>query len=404
MSEQIEQRVHHPYSPSSLQSLEACPCYLSKDSQHVRTIIGTIAHEVTDTREDDNRLADDDSAAAAECIDFYDRRKTLMEDRRAQELIRRTGVPPIVELRETYLRADDCVFDDVVHGKVVATTAGYVDRALVWGAEAELFDWKFGMWPVESAENNLQGIAYTIGLMRHYLHLQRVTFFFKQPLIGSLTSATFERKDIPALFLRVQTVVARARQARALAKAGDWSMANPMVPACNFCANLGICPKVAAFACHVGKKFYPVGLPDDISPNKVMAPDQTALAMRLADLMKTWSGSFRTQVTDRVLRGAAQCPPGYHITTSSRRSVVDSDKFKSEALRFLTKEEFDSTLSIEFGGVEEKISEKSPRGQKKATVELFKKALIDSGAVVQGEPYAFLRVTSEKSSSETPKQ
>src|SRR5688572_24995158 len=67
-----EERVHHPYSPSTLQSIEACPCYKSRPSQHVRTIIGTLAHKATETRRDDDRLDDDDASAVAQCLDFYD--------------------------------------------------------------------------------------------------------------------------------------------------------------------------------------------------------------------------------------------------------------------------------------------------------------------------------------------
>jgi hypothetical protein len=61
------ERKHHPFSPSSLQNREACPCYAGRDSQHVRSIAGTMAHSVVETRRDNNELSDEDAISAAEC-------------------------------------------------------------------------------------------------------------------------------------------------------------------------------------------------------------------------------------------------------------------------------------------------------------------------------------------------
>src|SRR6187551_3557979 len=82
------ERVHHSYSPSSLQSLEACPCYRNKQEVvlHERCIAGTKAHNVTETGEDDKELSDEDAVAAAECMDFYARRVELLEEARLREI------------------------------------------------------------------------------------------------------------------------------------------------------------------------------------------------------------------------------------------------------------------------------------------------------------------------------
>lgn len=423
-----EERVHHPYSPSSLQSLEACPCYKSRSSDHVRTIIGTIAHKSTETRTDDARLDDDDASAVAECMDFYDGRKIIMEEIRKQaiearavELWGRIAQPgdspdahvqaareiaPVVELLETYLEVDECYFNDGTAEKpdlVRATTGGYVDRVILNHDRtyAELFDWKFGLWPIEVAENNLQGIAYVLGLFRRYPTLQSAKFFFKQPLIHSIQEATFTREQIPGLYLRVQTVVARAREARRLMKLGDWSFARPMVPACNFCANIGRCPKVAEFACRVGSKFFPLEIPEDITPSKIHSPKNTTLGMRLCAVVAVWAKSYRTVITDRVIRGDAEPPADFEITTRSEREIKDQKKYEDIALQYLTKQEYDATLSVTFGSVEKKISEKAPRGQKTATVDEFKQKLLDQGAVEHGPSYSFLKATSTKTTNKT---
>lgn len=426
-NETVEVRPHHSYSPSTLQSLEACPCYRGKQAEtpHERTIAGSRAHKVTESREDDARLSDDDAEAAAECLDFYERRRQLMEESRESEvrgsfdrLKQKTPLlecekayHPIIELLETYLSVDDLMFDDSytdpltrkpVSEQVLATTAGYVDRAIIAHdkTSAELFDWKFGFWPVESANNNLQGISYALGLFRQYPTIQRIIFWFKQPHLDSITSAEFSRDNIAELYLRVQTVVARARQAR---HQGDFSTARPSVPVCNFCALIGVCPKVAEFACKVGSKFYPLEIPDNITPTMLHSARDTTLGMRLSGVVAIWAKAFRTQVTDRVLRGDADVPAGFSIESKSPpREVANPEVFKTVALRYLTENEYVGlTDPPGFGKIEELIKEKSPRGQKTAALKSFGTELKSSGAVKQDSPYTYLKaVTENKTNTE----
>lgn len=401
-----EDRIHHPYSPSSLQSTEACPCYKNRDSKHIRGIMGTIAHKVTETREDDQRLSDDDAAAAAECIDFYDRRRLLAFAAR-ESAIREADVlgvpdaekqlPHIIELQETYLSVDEIEFPD----GVISTTAGFVDRVLIMhdGTYAELFDWKFGLWPVEKAENNLQGIAYTLGLFRKYPHLKSARFWFKQPYTGVIDYSLFTREMIPALYLRLQVVVARARQARALVAQGDFSMANPMVPVCNFCDNIGRCSKVLDIALKVGKKFYPLEIPENITPTMVQDPHNTSMAMRLTAVLAVFAKAFRTLTTDRVVRREADPPDGFVLTGGTTpRQVKDAAKLKEVSLQYLTPEEYQKLLPQEppFGELESAISDKAPRGHKKSTVEEFQAKILEAGAVEKGTAYAFLKAVAKK--------
>lgn len=397
-----EDRKHHPYSPSSLQPTEACPCYQGKDSTHIRTIIGTISHKVTETREDDNRLDDDDAANAAECLDFYDGRVAEAKKFREADCEKTKEIlPAIIEHQEIYLPVDDLEFPDGIKH----TTAGYVDRALVAHNReyAELFDWKFGRWPVEKAENNLQGIAYSLGLFKKYPTLKTVVFFFKQPLTEQITHAVFRREDIPALYLRIQVVVARAREARALIEKDDWSMAKPYVPVCNFCANIGKCKKVTEIAISVAQKYYPLEIPANIDPMKLMDKHNTNLAMRLSGVMAVWAKAYRDRVTDRVIRRDMDTPEGFTLTSRADRKVKDPKKLKELSLNYMTEEEWNALLPQEppFGKMEDKVQEHAVRGQKKATLEKFQQEALDIGAVEKGDPYTFLRAVADKEDKNT---
>lgn len=403
-TEEIE-KPHHSYSPSTLQSLEACDCFRGKESKHERTIAGSRAHKVVETRLDDARLSDDDAEAAAECLDFVERRRQLMEEARQRVcLTAEFKVPAIIELREAYLPVDDKMFEDSyvdpltrkpVTEKVLATTAGYVDHALIAHDQrcAELIDFKFGFWPVEAAENNLQGIAYALGLFKKFPKIQRIIFWFKQPHLDSITSAEFTRDTISWLYLRVQTVVARARRAR---HQGDFTTATPAVPVCNFCALIGVCPKVAEFACKVGSKFFPLEIPDNITPTMLHTARDVSLGMRLAAVVAVWAKSYRTQVTDRVLRGDADIPAGFKIESRSSREIADAARFKDVSLKHLTEKEYTALQDPPgFGKIEDLITERAPRGQKKNAVQSFATELESTGAVKRESPYTFLKAIAD---------
>jgi len=406
-----QERAHHPYSPSSLESLEACPCFINRQSKtpHERTIAGTKAHAVVDSKTDDATLSDEDAENAAACLDLVAKRKQAMEED-FQRYLKESKLdsPGItvsgpLEIREGYWPVDSELFDDPTppldgstdawkqgSQRVVATTAGYADTVLVshCRTKAEVLDWKFGRWKVTEARTNLQGVAYALGVFHAYPTVQEVRVTFVQPLLESQTEWVFKREDVAALYLRVQTVVARAREAR---RTGDFTAANPCVPVCNFCGNLGKCPKVAAFACEVGKKFYPLDIPDNITPTMIHDPHNTNLAMRLASVVKVWAEAFRTQVTDRVLARRADMPEGFRIETKQSREIVDMAKLKEVALKHLTPEEFEKTLTTTFGALEDLISEKAPRGLKKAAIQGFKEELEKEVAVRRGEAYSFLK-------------
>ena len=381
-----EERRHHAYSPSSLEMLEACPCFINRQTAklHERTVAGTKAHNVADTLTDDATLSDEDAEAVAECLDLVEARRNVLLDR-AQVL----GVSPelVREYKENYWPVDEVPTDGES-----CTTGGYADVVLVFQKWAEIIDYKFGKWAVTDAGVNLQGIAYALGVFKRFPEVDSVVVWFKQPHLDLTTSAVFDRRMVESLYLRVQTVVARAVVAR---KRGDFLSATPKTPACNFCGNLGSCPQVAQIALCVGHKFHPIEIPDNITPTQLLDARDTSLGMRLAQVVAVWAEAFRRQITNRVLERRADIPEGFKLESRSERQVVDAAKLKEIAMRYLTEAEYATTLSTTFGGLEDLISEKAPRGSKKAALVEFKTALEEAGATVKGQPYTFLKAVSK---------
>lgn len=393
-------RPHHPYSPSSLQSLEACAYFRNRQQKvkHERTTAGERGHKSVETGQDDNRLSDADLLAVAEASDFAAARKAQLEldaQIAAKEALEKYGRKidtSIEELKELYLPIDDLVFDDAE-----STTGGYCDLLLMSHDKtyAELIDWKMGYWAVEEAKNNLQALAYVLGAFKKFPSLQRIRFFFKAPNIEQVTSTEVTRDQTPSIYLRIQTVVARAREAR---KDPTFSKAEPRCPLCSFCDNLGRCPKVEALMINVAKKFYPLEFPEDITPMKVQDRHNTGLALRLAQVAKTWAECYRSRQNDRVLSGEADMPEGYMLERRhGNREVVNTEAFKQVALRFLTPEEYAAICPPPgFGAIEEIINTKAPKGAKQNTLRTFADLLESEKAVKRGEPYSFLKVQNDR--------
>lgn len=394
-----EERIHHPRSPSKLQFLEACPCYQSKEGKvHARATAGTLAHKVVDSGEDAANLGDDDALAAAECLDFVAQRREMLQqeadeayDSRRNE--NRQGVISrqdfsVAEIKEQYLPIDDCEFSDAK-----STTAGYIDHAfLSWDQSyGEIIDYKFGMWAVERADNNLQGIAYALGLFKKYPELQKVRVWFKQPHLDLLTDCLWTREQIPALYLRIKVITQRAYDAQ---QKDDFSTAAPHTPVCLFCENIGRCPVVINHALNVAKKFHPLAFPESIQPYELEDPKKGGLAMDFVAVMKVFCEGFRKRFTERVISGASELPAGFAIQRrDGARAISDMKKFETVTKKYLTDSEYQACLEASFGTVEEKISEKTPRGMKTNIIQQYRKELEESGAIARGQSFSFLRAT-----------
>lgn len=390
-----QERPHHPFSPSSLESLEVCPVFKSKQlvKLHERTIAGTRSHNSAEKQEDDSRISDDDAAAVAQCLEHVAKRKQAFIEEACTARYAAVDAggfelcgaehfeAKVVELNECYLAVDD-----------QDTTAGYLDKLLLSydRKRAVIADYKFGVWKITKAEDNLQGIAYALGVFHQYPTVEEIIVDFLQPHCAAqpITSALFKRNEITQHYFRICAVVARAKEARAKQ---DFSMAQPHAPVCSFCEHLGRCSKALEVALKVGNKFYPLEIPDSITPTQVLDPNQTGMAMRLAQVVATWAKAFKGVLGDRVLRGDAPTPVGYSVVTQQRRELVNLEVFRKEALKYISAKQFASTLETTFGAVETLIAETAPRGHKKSMVEQFQKAVEATGAVVKSEPYSFLK-------------
>jgi hypothetical protein len=388
----MTERVHHPYSPSTLQSREACPKYIPSQNETEASIAGTMQHDAVEAGQDDHRLSDLQAVAVAECLKY------------AEERLR--AFPGGSHCREIYLPMDD---EKIVSpdGKVFeGTTAGYVDFAIVSKDEtdAELLDWKFGKWAVTEAENNLQGIAYMLGLKKMFPKLEHCTVRFIQPHIDFSSSHTFDISNPDPYILRVRTVVHRA--VAAARNPADYSSARPNVGSCLFCSLVGQCPKVADYALQIGKKFMPLALPKDLSTLALSDPAQVAVGLKLAQVVNAWAESYRKQATMKAIEDDF-VPDGYSLVPSQKTVIKNAKQVGDAAKKFLPAEDaekVEALYEISLTPLDKLISLRAPRGVKEATVKEFREQLLANGATEMGVPYAFLRQITVKDVEKTSTQ
>lgn len=377
------QRSHHIFSPSQLNSLEACPCYQGAQNDNQAAFFGTLQHTATESLTDDPRLSDGQAFAVAECVAFGEREASAYPNCRI--------------LRELYLPIDDEVYVVEVNGKnqlVETTTGGYADFVIISEDETEaiILDWKYGRNMVVGAKENLQGLAYLLGVYRLFPTLKKISVKFVLPHIDQVSAHTFAAEDFADLMLRVKVVVNRARAAR---EAKDFSMARPNIGSCMWCANIGKCPAVAGLALKIGKKYAPAQIPDEISPTLIADPRQVELGIRLADVVRTWADAFRRQATERAICDENFIPAGYILVQSpGRTKILNVSGVEDIARQFLPPEyhaALEKLREVPITKIDDLISLVSKRGEKESTVESFRDALMEAGVIERGLPFPCLR-------------
>jgi hypothetical protein len=384
MSQKVEspERLHHPYSASKLQYLEVSPAWTGEESVNKEASQrGTAQHDASEApvNIDDPSLEDHEAEAVHMCKTYRD------------ELI--AANPGCTVLVEKYVHIDDEVEVDEAGNKFPGTSGGYLDLAIITAdrKSAHVVDYKFGLWSVEPAENNLQGIDYLLGLVRDFPTLDDVTVHFLLPHRQEKDIATFKRCQFEALLLRVKTVVARAKKARELAKAGDFSMCNACTSTCLFCGHKGRCSKLAEFALRLGKKYNPLVIPEEVNPSLLRDPQQAKLSMEIAQLMEAWGKATRSQITARAIEDDAWMPEGYTLRSRQDYEVVSWEKVEELARAAgVSEEAIKEAKTIRRDPINKAIAAGAPRGSKQRAQEAFRDQLLQSGALRPETPIVFL--------------
>lgn len=370
-----EERKHHEYSPSKLQFLEACPGFSGIQSTNAASERGTAIHDAIESRDYENKgFSDEEIVAIEACIAYVESSLAAW--------------PGATLYTEVYLPIDSDI-----------TSAGYIDIGIVSadGKKAKIKDWKTGLNAVEPATNNLQGMAYLLGLVFKVPTIEECEVEFIMPFQGGegiVDRHTFFRPEFDALHLRIKTIVARAKAAKAARLSGDFDYVglNPNTSTCLFCANLAVCNAVQRHALAVGKKYNPLLVPDVINPSLIKDPKDAGKALEFFAVMKALAEAYRSEVTNKALTEEGFMPEGYQIVTTTRRKIVSNEAFAKVLFDMgCSQEEIMTACEFTLGPAEKLVSNKAAKGQKKHAVEELGMLLGSAGATEESTPVSMLK-------------
>ena len=388
-------RGHHPDSPSSLQSSEACPHFLNEQRESQASLDGTLQHKAAETRDLDLLDSVEQQHAVRKCL--------KIEDDWTTNLTAMVGTAPET-LHEIYLPVgDDTVPGD--GGSWTGVTGGYPDTVMIAGPLGVILDWKFGKIFVTATEKNLQGMAYARALFQKFPGLEEVLVQFYHPYLEEdpLPEYThvFSRGDSDRMELRIRVVVARKNLARQQGLHGSIPPA-ARTNLCLWCAKKGDCPALATIFSEVSEKHEAIAVPGNVKLADLKTPGDFAAVLKVASIAELWAKSIKRRATDAVLT-EDMLVPGYELVRRQEREIHSVKVVRDEAIRpGLTLEEFAICLSPPITKVETMIADKAKLAGDKAApkVREFQERLEESGAVTLSPGATFLKESRKKSTQE----
>lgn len=383
-------RGHHPDSPSSLQASEACPHFANEQRADTRAAdAGTLQHKAAETR-DLSILDHEDQANAV-------RRCLALEDRITGELLGLTGQQATI-VREEYLSVSPGEKTEGWDG----ITGGYPDVLLLSSNLAVLLDWKFGQQFVTPTAENLQGIAYALGVFEKYKHVDEVRVIFHHPYLEVEAPLpeydhVFSRSQAPELELRIRTVIARKHEA---SKAG---FAGPIPPSprtnlCLWCAKKATCPALAGLAVKISEKYSEVTAPSAVRIAELRKPEDYSAAFRAANLLESWAKDVKRRCVDAAMTEDVSIP-GYELVRRQERKIQSVSVVRDHAIRAgLTLAEFEECVTLPITKVEDRIADKVKAAGGKAAPKIreFQEHLVEAGAVTMADGYVYLKEVKTK--------
>lgn len=390
-------RGHHPDSPSSLQSSEACPHFENEQRESQASVAGTLQHKAAETRNLDLLDSLEQQQAVKKCLD--------LEDSWIQRLTDMTGSKP-QELAEVYLP----VGDDLVGPegeKWLGVTGGYPDKVLIAGNLAAILDWKFGKIFVTPTAKNLQGMSYARALMQKFPQITEVLVIFYHPYLEETPlpeyQHVFTRDQFDEIELQIRYVIDRKRVAKKLGLHGSIAPV-ARTNLCLWCNNKAMCPALAKLFSEVSEKHSEISVPETVKASLLKTGEDYAAALRVAGIAELWAKAIKRRATDAALTEDISVP-GFELVRRQERQIHSVQAVRDEAVRAgLSVEEFENCLSLPITKVEELIADKAKLSGKKAApiVRSFQERLEEAGAVTLSPGATFLKEARAK--KETPSQ
>lgn len=336
------ERKHAEYSPSSLKNYEACASFQKREGTNAIAEQGTKIHEAIDSG--DWSLLDDSERAIAEyCVEF---RRHVQRQRTAKG----------AKLVATY---QERVFDIRLGDEETFGSADLLD--IYDDGTATLMDWKTGYGAVEDATTNAQVWSYCLGAMQAFPEIKAIEAYLVLPRRQEVSHAVFTREEADKLALRLGTIIARAKEAKAKGYQ-DEALFNPTEGTCDYCAAKGSCKALASKALIVARKSG-FEVPDDVSYHG--SAEDKAKLYKLAVLLEEWAADTKKELLRQSLEEGLEMP-GYRLDHRRTPRTIDNPVAGYDAVKdIISLPEFLSAASrISVPALEKIVADKSDRGGK----------------------------------------
>lgn len=404
MTLDTQTRGHHPDSPSSLQSSEACPLFVNEQRDGDASKIGTFQHKAAETGIGgldalDLQLSDLGLAEheIEEKIAGVIRAITYETAKKHELASCFDGRVEVQTIREKYFP----VGDDKV-AEYIGVTGGFPDTVFLSHTLAMVLDWKFGKVPVTPTKDNLQGIAYALAVLQAYPHVSEVQVHFYHPHQNWSDEQhaekyihTFSRSDMPEMECRIRTVVAIKKAARARLEASgktDWSDACPKHDLCIWCNEKSVCKKLHAVILKGASKHPDFIVPEVTNHLALTRPEQVKTAFLWATQLESIAKSVKKRAADMVLTEGLELGDDVKLVRRTERYITSPLKLVRMAAKHgLGWLAFARSVSISVSSLEKQIKAKSKKGHGAANVRAFQLELEESGISKKAKPIYFLQ-------------
>ncbi len=392
----VEKADHSLVSPSNLKNLDACPHYQGNNENelskmHPNTVGGLRTHLAVELYFDpdkENNLEGQDIELFQGLEDEHYERGDYAIDY-AERIIREFGSnEPDILLTEPRLHT---------HEK---NTYGRCDLVAIWNENkhAIIFDWKDGMGYQGDASDNLQGKAYALGVMTEYPEVLSVDVHFVYTRLEIETTAQFTRaRDVPKFQEKITDINERFERAQA----GESLHAK--CDSCQYCIHqTAKCPQWVTM------------VPDVVQDSKLKNSDMKPRTWDLAELSEmpedlgkalaimAFFEKYQKQLKEVALQAAQDDDlmiPGYKLVESNSGitcSDADGAYLVATGGGRLTMEEFlECIRTLTPGKLIKKMAAKTHEAgdfkSKAAAEKHWRAELLESGIIVEGTSYAYLK-------------
>jgi len=267
----------------------------------------------------------------------------------------------------------------------MATIFGTVDFVSIKGDHADVVDYKYGRGEVDDSEINIQGQAYTLGVMDKFPKLKTATVHFILPRRDEILTHTYKREDMEDVRLRINLIVEKAEVEL------EKREAIPNSEGCRYCKHKLSCPALSDKLLPLAKKYsesvtdFEMTLWGDYSPEKVEDPMVLSRMLNVAAVVDKWQAAAKKQALKLAVEEGEEIP-GYNLHYRNATTKIEDAQEAYEALEhIMNPDDFMSACTVSVSALAKKYAEKLERGTKKTARGIIELSLEEADVIASEE-------------------